>query len=203
MRGLTLWQPMAWAIAERHKPVENRPWALPSKFLGKRFAVHAGKKYDEAWAHMIRSAFGLEVPSREDITLGAVVAVAEFAACVDDRDQISTMPSYLVERVGSPENVHRWFSGPYGFLLADVRPLTEPVPCRGFQGLWTLPPAIEIAVCERIPSSVSPPPNHPGVDLSLSESHDPRAPILAANSRPFRPVQGELFTPPKDDDIPY
>lgn len=27
----------------------------------------------------------------------------------------------------------------WAWLLADVRPLTEPIPCRGAQGLWTAP----------------------------------------------------------------
>lgn len=195
---------MAWAIAERHKPVENRPWALPRQFVGQRFAVHAGKKYDEPWAQMIRSAFGLPVPNRTDIALGAVVAVAEFAGCVANRWEIDRLPPEMVARVGSIMNVHRWFSGPYGFLLADVRPLSEPVPCRGFQGLWTLSPELEAAVLERVASTPSPPQDAPGVDLSIVDSHDPRASISAANGRPPGPVQGDLFTPSDhDDDIPY
>lgn len=153
MRALTLWQPMAWAVAEGHKPVENRVWPLPKGFVGQRFAVHAGKKYDDGWAHTIRSAFGLDVPGRGETTQGAVVAVATFAGCLDD-------PAYRklthdeLSRLGLPaaqfDAVHQWFSGPHGFLLKDVRKLSEPVPCRGFQGLWTLPPEIEALVTARV-----------------------------------------------------
>jgi hypothetical protein len=32
-----------------------------------------------------------------------------------------------------------WWAGPIGWVLDDVRGLTEPVPCRGALGLWTVP----------------------------------------------------------------
>lgn len=36
----------------------------------------------------------------------------------------------------------RWYFGPVGWVLEDVRPLDEPIPCRGAQGLWTVPDEI-------------------------------------------------------------
>lgn len=36
--------------------------------------------------------------------------------------------------------------GRYAWLLADVRPLRTPVPCRGAQGLWAVPPDVRAAV---------------------------------------------------------
>src|SRR4029077_13343257 len=44
--ALTLWQPWASAIVLGPKRVENRPWAPPSKVLGKRIWIHAGLAYD-------------------------------------------------------------------------------------------------------------------------------------------------------------
>lgn len=35
-----------------------------------------------------------------------------------------------------------WFIGPYGWVLTDVVTLAEPVPCKGAQGLWTVPPEV-------------------------------------------------------------
>lgn len=165
MRGLTLWQPMAWAVAEGHKPVENRVWPLPRPLMGEHFAVHAGKKYDAAWAAMIRDEFGLDVPPREQLALGAVVAVATFVACVDERECAALTPGALYPMgVSAPlEAVRRWFSGPYGFLLGNVRKLSEPIPCRGFQGLWTLPPQIEALVIDQV-GNASPEGSVPSMD---------------------------------------
>jgi len=35
--------------------------------------------------------------------------------------------------------VLRWFSGPFGWVLDDVRTLAKPIPCKGQRGLWDLP----------------------------------------------------------------
>lgn len=37
-------------------------------------------------------------------------------------------------------------SGQFHIELADVRPIPEPVPCRGMLGLWRLPEDVEKAV---------------------------------------------------------
>jgi hypothetical protein len=34
-------------------------------------------------------------------------------------------------------DARRFFVGPFGWLFEDRRYLAEPVPCRGYQGLWT------------------------------------------------------------------
>lgn len=160
MRALTLYQPMAWAIEQGHKRVENRVWPLPTRFLGERFAVHAGMRYDEPLAIMIRERFGLKVPGRHEITLGAVVAVATFARCItDDQD--------------CDDIVEAWFSGPFGFVLTDIHRLPTPVPCRGFQGLWTVPPDVEAQIVSQIDAPISttpsPPVARPDPQLSIFE----------------------------------
>lgn len=157
MRGLTLWQPMAWAVAEGWKPVENRQWPLPKNMIGQRFAVHAGMRYDEAWAALIRDRFGIAVPTKAEIALGAVVAVATFRGDVDENSLDELGPKELFE-MGMPAKltaIHDWFSGPHGFLLSDVQQLVEPVPARGSQGLWSLPPAVENLVLERLPRTAA------------------------------------------------
>lgn len=45
----------------------------------------------------------------------------------------------------APEQ-RRWFFGPIGYVLRDVRALATPVPCRGWQGLWTLDAETEAKV---------------------------------------------------------
>jgi len=41
------------------------------------------------------------------------------------------------EAEAAPDQV-RWFFGPFGWVLSDVRPC-EQWPCRGARGLWQLP----------------------------------------------------------------
>jgi len=155
MRALTIWQPQAWAIAEGHKPVENRTWPLPSRYIGETFAIHAGKTYDVPWSEMVRGALDLDVPSKNEVPLGAVIAVATFAQLLEG-ESFGIPPGNRMFIVnvpvsqGLPENFDVWFSGPYGFLLSDVRKLREPVFCKGAQGLWTLPVDIEKAVMRQL-----------------------------------------------------
>jgi hypothetical protein len=35
----------------------------------------------------------------------------------------------------------KWFSGPYGFVLANPRPLKKPIAMAGKLSLWEIPPA--------------------------------------------------------------
>lgn len=152
MRALTLWQPWGWAIVAGYKPVENRPWAPPRNMLGVPFAIHAGKKWDTDGAAWILAALGCQEFSTDSLVTaaGAVIGVA------------------TIERVvyGDPELVHsgrhpgtltpdqrRWFFGPYGWVLRDVRRLAEPVPCRGAQMFWTLPSDVEAEVRRQLEGS--------------------------------------------------
>jgi rhodanese-related sulfurtransferase len=115
--GITLQQPWAWAIHEMGKPIENRGWAPPEWMLGRYLAIHAGKKWDAEGAEWIHSRF-FRYPLREEMTFGAIVAVAQLV------DVVRESPS-------------KWFVGPVGWVLDDVVAI-EPVPCRGKQRLWAL-----------------------------------------------------------------
>ena len=42
-----------------------------------------------------------------------------------------------------------WWIGPIGWVLTDIA-LPEPVPCKGFQGLWNLPADVESAVLAQL-----------------------------------------------------
>jgi len=127
IRGLTLWQPMAWAIAAGHKRIENRPWK-PWRNVS-HLAIHAGAKYHRAHAEQI-AAIGIEVPDRGDLVFGAIIAVVPLRGHVH------------VDAVGVPDHYrdNPWFSGPYAWLLGDVVKLDEPIARRGAQGLWNLDP---------------------------------------------------------------
>lgn len=127
IRGLTLWQPMAWAIAAGHKRIENRPWK-PWKNVT-HLAIHAGAKYHADHARQITEHIGIEVPPRSELVFGAIIAVARLAGYITGGDQFPTQHHH-----------DPWFSGPFGWLLDEVAALDEPVPCKGHLGLWNLQP---------------------------------------------------------------
>lgn len=105
-KALSILQPWAWLIVNGHKDIENRTWN--TEFRGE-FLVHAGKGFDaDAYDDMRSGALRLIVPSylpkREHFERGGIVGQARIADCV----------------IESPS---RWFFGPYGFVLADAKPL--------------------------------------------------------------------------------
>jgi hypothetical protein len=136
IRGLTLWRPWAWAIAYAGKRIENRPWRFPAKMLGQYVAIHAGKTLDKQSVLDMRGG-GYDVPA--DGGTQGIVAVAKLAYCFDgDADK-------LAEILGEKEaltQIDTWLdTESFGWVLADVVAI-DPVPCRGAQGLWPLPPDV-------------------------------------------------------------
>lgn len=141
LRALTLWQPWAFAVASLGKRIENRPWRPWPSIVGKVIAVHAAAKVDpvgeaavEGW---VRRHTGLVVPPAASLPRGAIVATARVTGVVTE----STSP---------------WFMGPYGWTLDDVIALPSPVPCRGAQGLWPVPPEVAVRVFEQTKGAKAP-----------------------------------------------
>lgn len=127
MKALSIWQPWAWFIVRRFKPVENRLWA--TNYRGP-LLIHASKKYDTgmdvAWAEDL---IGAKLPPRAffDRLQGGICGIADQTDCVT--------------RHPSP-----WLSGPHGFVLDNAAPVPF-TPYRGMQGLFNVP---ETAVPETI-----------------------------------------------------
>lgn len=155
MRALTLHQPWAWAVAEGIKRVENRTWAPPRSFISlpqpeQIFAIHAGKTWDESAYDALDRLLGPDEPDPPrswEVVRGAVIAVARYDQLASNNN-FYALGAPVVERELGADQV-RWFFGPYGWLLADIVKLPEPVPCRGYQGLWTLPADVESDVVEQ------------------------------------------------------
>jgi hypothetical protein len=151
MRCLTIKQPWAWAILHG-KLVENRTWT--TSYRG-AITIHAGKRWDPAGQEspLVRSAWRAagntaNLTNRHpDIVLGAVVAVAELVDVCS-----AQMRSFIPSMCGcGPWAAH----GQYHWRLDNVRPLAEPVACRGALGLWTLPDDVEAAVVAQLGEQVS------------------------------------------------
>lgn len=153
MRGLTLWQPWASAIALGSKRIETRSWSTAYRGL---VAIHASKRHrvDEMlwlqahwnWCGAMRGAGWTMGGGCPALPRGAIVAIARL---VDVRLTDSFTQAELDTRrmpPGETLEAYSWserglgdFSlGRYGWVLKDVRPLSTPYPYDGAQGLWVL-----------------------------------------------------------------
>lgn len=93
-----------------------------------------------------------------DLTRASMSASAEIGRCHQGILGTARLAGVCEERNGGlvliagdwPEplglRVRPWFVGRYGWLLDDRRALPEPIPCRGMQGLWTVPDAVAAMV---------------------------------------------------------
>jgi hypothetical protein len=137
LQALTVHRPWPWAIAEKHKPVENRGWKPPTTLVTRHLAIHAGKTFDEEAAEAIAFHFGIDVPPESEHVAGAIVAVVRLAAIIMRTGPGERDFEVLHGTLPSPFDA-RWFSGEYGWCFDDVTEI-EPVACRGMQGLWPVP----------------------------------------------------------------
>jgi activating signal cointegrator 1 len=133
VKALSLWQPWASLICIGVKRIETRHW--PTSYRG-TLAIHAAMKWDHETAaalddaNLVLRAADLPVLNRP-LPGGAIVAVCRLVGCEQSRgpDRWPTL-----ERAFGDLSEGRW-----AWRLADVRALDPPVPCRGMQGLWTVP----------------------------------------------------------------
>jgi hypothetical protein len=125
MRALTFHRPWDRLIAKGIKLVENRAWKPTLQQLrpGEVFAIHAGKQWDPNALVMARrlgiSEGVIETLGLEGEEGGQIVGVVEYRGCT----------------VADPSP---WFFGPIGWGLADAFEFPTPIPCRGFQGMWSM-----------------------------------------------------------------
>lgn len=152
MKALSLSQPWLWVVLYGGKRIENRKWSPPIKMLGERFALHAARSWDQgAFEDLCDGEYG-DIPNlpqtRAEYTFGAIGGTATLRDYLDgtqyDGIDIDTHP-------GCPADQRRFFFGPYGFLLDDVRPVVTPIPVRGMLGFWDLPSDIAAQLEARAP----------------------------------------------------
>jgi hypothetical protein len=143
MRALTLIRPWCWAILHAGKDVENRSWPPMERLLGSRIAIHSGMKYDDGAAGAIDGLTELgSAPRNEEWPGGHIVGTVRVDGWVESIGEVfdwqGIARSEAVKAARSP-----WFVGPIAWVLRDPVALAERVPCRGAQGLWTLPADVE------------------------------------------------------------
>lgn len=120
VKALSIMQPWAWLIVNRHKAIENRDWS--TRYRGP-VAIHAGKKIDDGAADDVRLCLhpvtgehwrAADRPDRYET--GGIVGIADIVDCV--------------EQSNNP-----WFVGRYGFVLANQRPVPF-IPVKGALGFF-------------------------------------------------------------------
>jgi len=141
VRGLTLTRPWPWAFEHAGKRVENRGWAPPAYIIGGTVALHAALGFDYgALEKFVSGQFGVEaskVPTDPKAhPAGVVFALARVRG------------HYMLD--AGDRNHDRWAFGPEVWQLPEYISLPEPVPCRGYQKLWKLPPDVFDAVREQV-----------------------------------------------------
>ena len=161
MRGLSLTQPWATLVAIGAKAIETRGW--PTRYRGP-LLIQAAKKlpldaqqlvYAEPFATALRDGAGIAMAA--ELPRGAVIAVAELYACrqTEPLEQellalVESNNNERGERAARELSFGDYSHGRYGFLLREVRPLRQPVPCRGMLGLWDVPSELLAAVQEQV-----------------------------------------------------
>lgn len=161
MRALTVYRPVDEPMALGIKPIENRPKPPPRSLLGEYIAIHAGKIWDEDMASFCTKAgYVNQLDLRESHARRMhVVGVARVVGWQDQRIRHVGGAMELGGRCTAfqgwhfhVEQIHNspWWLGPVGILLTDAFPI-DPVPCRGMQGYWPLPPDVETMVRKRAP----------------------------------------------------
>jgi hypothetical protein len=176
MRALSLWQPHATLMAllrpepnprrVAEKPFETRPlWAR--RIACGELLIHAAKREDQDAYRSPAVAGALADHGMPDVVLGAGVCVVDVVAVWGTSEAEAPRSIILLRTVdqrvhGRPGRVAHLPSGRIGALgdfgpdrvlleCANVRPLREPVPLRGRQGLFNLTAEEEAAVRAALP----------------------------------------------------
>lgn len=152
MRALTLTQPWAGLVASGIKLIENRPRSIIKRSdFGTQFAIHASREIDESVYDRIHQLAPELVPYGQ--TKASWAALSRITSAVIGVATVvrSMTPSEVETGAITDDDQRRWFFGPIGYVLRDVRALATPVPCRGALGFWPLPHDIAMRVWEQLP----------------------------------------------------
>jgi len=117
MKALSLTQPMAWAVVSGGKDIENRAWRTPHRGP---FYVHASMGWNKEHYKFI-DELGIIMPS--EWIHGAIIGEADLTALV-------------IEGEDDPRAKSRWFMGPVGFALRNMKAYEEPIYCKGQLGFF-------------------------------------------------------------------
>lgn len=139
IRAITIRQPYAWAIVHGGKDVENRSRNIAGSYRGP-VAIHTALQWDEQALAAMNEQEGVWEGVRHeqfDTVMGAFIGVVDL---VDVHYCVVNQGKYLCLDCSFPRRAcSHWAMGDqYHLVLANPRPLPEPVPHRGKLGLWRI-----------------------------------------------------------------
>jgi hypothetical protein len=131
MKAMSIKQPWVHAILWEGKDIENRSWQR--SFRG-WLAIHA------SGSPRVGGRFprGRKVPDLKTLDYSAICGVARVV------DIVTKSRSWWYYR---PDDG----SINYGWVLGDVKPLKNPIQCKGALGLWDVPPSVLRAIKRQLP----------------------------------------------------
>jgi len=146
LKALSLTQPMAWAIFNG-KNVENRTWR--TNYRGP-LLIHASMNFDAKHLSWLQdNATRLRIKLPDHFYHGAILGMVDIIGCVaqEDAHDVAGRPDELrfnaesyAGKVGFGNLVFtKWFTGPFGFLLANAREFQNSIPYRGTLGIFNIP----------------------------------------------------------------
>lgn len=150
MKALSLWQPWASAVANGAKCVETRSWSTTYRGL---LAIHAAQKDDRHLRRAcladsnVRAALNIDRGVNPDLPRGVIIAVVEL---VDVRPA-ETFTSAELDVVRTLNKANGTFTerslgnfaaGRFGWVFRNLIEISTPVPYKGRQGLFNVPPEL-------------------------------------------------------------
>jgi hypothetical protein len=138
MRVISLWQPYASLLVRGFKLNETRPFPCPPHIVGTRIGIASTKIVRPEQRDLVKDptfsiyyeATGL--PALDDLPhgclLGSVFVHSSDIMTEDDLEDTTEEEQIFGD----------WKVGRYAWRCRDPEYLTEPVPVRGQQGIWTL-----------------------------------------------------------------
>lgn len=154
MKALSLTQPWAQLVAIGAKMIETRSWSTGYRWL---VAIHASKGFPrtakelavgEPFIRQLRENraghfFAWDVV--ESLPRGAIVAVVNLWDCRNIGPDRRSVPTDERELAFGDFSPGRWM-----WFLGHIRRLSEPIPCKGALGLWTVPAEIEARIRQQV-----------------------------------------------------
>uniref|UniRef100_A0A6M3IGL4 ASCH domain-containing protein n=1 Tax=viral metagenome TaxID=1070528 RepID=A0A6M3IGL4_9ZZZZ len=126
---ISLWQPWAWWIMKRWKPLETRKHARFHWLEGKTIGIHAAKKWDKYAMKLALPYLDMDqimdthayFEHREHGLLGTAEVKRFYQKLDDQQGSVALCPT------------GHWLSG---LLLGSVKSFDKPIEIPGRQGVW-------------------------------------------------------------------
>lgn len=137
MKTISIKQPWASLIVHGIKDIENRTWACPKKYIGKRVLIHASAKPIEMRnpsSVFTRDQWELLADIDKMHIIGGKYSTGSIIGSVEIVDCVINHPSIWAEK------------GVYNWVLANPIIFANPIPAKGKLSFWDYPGIKEVKI---------------------------------------------------------